>query len=232
MLQFKGNNLIAFSHTLSKLHKSALPNAIRFTLTDAAKDVKVKTLQKHSKKEFDIKNDRFFKALSGYQQATGWDIGKMKSTVGMIKGKNSKATASTQVGKQQYSGTVPHRAYIGAEEQRNAKGLLKPSYKRLTNIKPIVFDGGNYIKKAIEAKSEGKPLLVKVNNKGVLAKVKKIRKKSDKPVETEVIASYEKGRSVKLKTRHPFLINAMIESGKKLDNFYIKNAKRQIERLR
>lgn len=234
MLHFKGDKLIDFSLKLSKMHRSALPNAVRFSLTDAAKDVKFKTLSKHANKEFDVKKASFFRAFSRFKPAQGWNISAMQSTAGMVKGtpKNSKSVASTEIGKQQFAGIVPNRAYIGAKEQRTSKGLLKSSYAKLLSIKPVVFNGDNYFEKAIEAKKAKKPLLVKKNNRGVLVKVKKIKKKKAKPIETEPIASYEKGRKADLKTKHPFVINAGLESARKMNSFYIKNARKQIERLR
>ena len=57
MLQFDSDKLIKFSHTLSKIHKSALPNSVRFSLNDAAKDVKFKTIHTHAQKEFDVKKN-------------------------------------------------------------------------------------------------------------------------------------------------------------------------------
>ena len=143
MLQFKGENLINFSHKLSKMHRSALPNAVRFTLTDAAKDVKFNTLAKHAKKEFTVRKPSFFRAFSAYKAASGFNISSMKSTAGMTK-KDSKSVASTEIGKQQYAGTVPNRAYIGTKEQRTSRGLLKKSYKDLTSIKPIVTTKEDY----------------------------------------------------------------------------------------
>lgn len=232
MLEFKGNSLLDFSCKLSKMHKAALPNAVRFSLNDAAKDVKFNTLQKHAKSEFDVRKPTFFKAFSGYKVAEGYDIGKMKSTVGMIKGnpKNPKSKASTQIGEQQSAGNIPNKSYVRAIEQTNNKGLLKPSYSKLVNIKPIVSDS-DFFEKAVQSRKEKKPLLVRKNNKGVLVKVRKISKKTATPITTEPIANYQKNRTVKLKTKHPFLNNASIESGKKLNKFYVKNAKKQIERF-
>lgn len=235
MLQFKGDKLIGFSHTLSKLHKSALPNAVRFSLNDAAKDVKFNTLQKNADKQFDVKKPSFFRAFSRFDLATGYNIGSMKATAGMVKAPNPKSVASTKIAQQQIAGTVTDRAYIGAKEQRKGgteSGLLKASYKKLTDIKPIVTTKDNYFGKAVKAKKENKPLLVKKNNKGILVKIKKIKKKGENPIITEPIASYEKGRSIKLKKKRPFLNNAALQSGKKIDSFFIKNATKQIQRFK
>jgi len=232
MLQFKSDKLIDYSHKLSKIHKSALPNAVRFTLTDAAKDVYFNTLQKHAYKEFDVKKASFFKTFSKYKPAEGWNINNMKATAGMVKGNKPKSVASTEIAKQQYAGTIPNKSYIASDSQRNSKGLLKPSYIRAISVKPIVFSGSNYYKKAIEAKTQNKPLLIKRNNKGVLVKVKRINKGGKEPIKTEILANYESNRSIKLKDVHPFVNNAALESGRKINSFYIKNAEKQIKRIR
>jgi len=222
MLQFKSDKLIDYSHKLSKIHKSALPNAVRFTLTDAAKDVKFNTLQKHANKEFDVKKASFFRAFSAYEPAKGWDIGNMKATVGMIKKGNPKSVASTKVGKQQYAGTIKDRSYIPYENK-------KPKYDK----KPIVTEKKGYFGKAIEADQKKVPLLVKKGKKGYLVKIKRInKKKADNPIVTEIIATYGENRDVKLKQKRPFLNNAALESGRKLNSFYIKNAQTQINRYR
>src|SRR6056297_1290897 len=231
MLQFTSNKLINFSHTLSKIHKAALPNAVRFTLTDAAKDIKFKTLQKSSEQQFDVSKPSFFKKFSGYRAASGYNINNMKATAGMIKGQDSKSVASTKIAAQQTAGIVKDRSYIAAEKQRGKKGTLKKSYLDMIKKAPIVYDGGNYIKSAIEAKQKNKPLLVRKNGKGVLTKVKRINKKNP-IVKTEILAGYEKDRDINLKTKRPFVINAAIESGRKLDSFFIKNAERQINRYK
>lgn len=232
MLHYKGDKLIDFSHTLSKIHKSALPNAIRFSLNDSAKNVKFETLAKHANKQFDVKKPSFFRVFSKYTQANGWNINNMKATVGMIKSPDPKSVASTKIAQQQIAGTITDRAYIPAERQRNAKGLLTATYRKLRNIKPITASKEDYFEKVIEAKKTKKPLLIRKNNKGILVKIKAIKKKQANPIITESIASYEKGRSVKLKRKRPFMNNAAIESGKKIDQYFAKNAKKQIERLR
>lgn len=234
MLQFTSDKLINFSHTLSKIHKAALPNAVRFTLTDAAKDVKFKTLQKHSEQQFDVSKPSFFKKFSGYKAASGYNINNMRATAGMIKAQDTKSVASTKIAAQQTAGIVKDRSYIAAEKQRSKSGVLKRSFITMIQLEPLVYEkgkGGNYIKTAIESKEKRKPLLVRKNGKGYLVKVKSINKKNP-VIKTEILASYEKGRDIKLTRKKPFVINAAKESGNKLNKFFIKNAERQISRYK
>lgn len=239
MLIFKGKDLIDFSFKLSRIHKAALPNAVRFSLNDAAKDVKFNTLQKHAKKEFKQKKPSFFKAFSGHQLASGYDISKMKSTAGMIKEnpksplKNKKSRASTDIREQQTAGTIERKSYMFSKESRGSKGLVKKSAITFLNKKPIVSKNKKtFIFYANQANKTKRPLLVKKGRKGILVKVNRVLKRKGFLALTTPIASYEKDRKIKLRTRHPFVNNAAIESGKKLNNFFIKNAKAQLNRFK
>lgn len=235
-LHYKNNNLIKYSFKLDQVHKAALPNAIRFTLNDAAKDVKFNTLLKHAKKQFDVKKPSFFRAFSRFQQAKGFKISQMFSVAGMVKGPNSKSKASTEIGQQQIAGVLYNKSFLAAKNQRTSKGLVKKSYKTVRNIKPISTKKGlNFFADAQRAKESKRPLLIRKNNKGVLVKVNRIRKGSKKRkafVFTTPIASYKRERRIDLRTKRPFLNDAAIESGKKINSFYIKNAEKQIKRFR
>ena len=194
LLKINSDSLVNFTYSLSKMHRAALPNAVRFTLTDIAKDVKIRTLQKHSNRQFDVSKPTFFKRYSGYEPAKGFDIKTMSSKAGMIKGNppNAKSRATTDIGEQQHAGNVKNKSYIPAKNMRTAKGLVKSSYIKEINKKPIVVKsserGRDFIEAAIKAKDEQRPLLVKKNNKGVLRKVSRVAKKGQFPVKSTIIA--------------------------------------------
>lgn len=231
MLEFKSDKLVAYSLKLAKIHRAALPNAIRFSLTDAAKDVKFRTLKKHANIQFDVSQQAFFRAFSGYKPAKGFSIDKMSSVAGMIKGnpKNSKSVASTEIAQQQIAGIVHNKSYIKSSIPNK---VSNSAYRKARTQRPfIVEDGMRYVKKAFDAQKANKPLLVKKNKKGVLVKVGKISKAKGKiKIKTKPIASYKEDRSIDLKKQKPFVNNAAVESGKLLNTFFIKNAKKQIQR--
>lgn len=232
MIIYEGKNIIDYSHKLSKMHKSALPNTVRFTLNDLAKDVKTKTLQEESKEQFEVRKPTFFKRYSGFQQAGGYNIARMKSTVGMVKGADSKSVASTQIGEQQTAGTVENKSYLPSENMRTSKGLVKKKYLDEIKKRPIKTNGKNYAKNWAKAKKSGRTLLVVKNGRGVVVvSTRKLKRKTNN-LQTRLIASYKKNRNIDLTTKKPFLNNAAIKSGQKMEMFYIRNAKRQIERLR
>jgi len=240
MLNYKGDALIDFSHKLSKLHRAALPNAVRFTLTDVAKDVKFRTLKKHANLQFDVKKQSFFR-LSAYKSASGVNISKMSSIAGMIKSQDSKSTASTEIGQQQFAGVVHNKSYMAkvkGEESKGvtSRGLSNKKYKDARNKTPIIAEKGKmFFPNAKKAKETKRPLLVKKGKKGYLVKVSKIRKakgnKYRKEVVTQIIGGFRAGRKIDLKKNKPFVNNAAIESGGLLNAKFIKNAEKQIQRF-
>ncbi len=236
-LEFKSDKLIAFSLKLTKIHRAALPNAIRFALTDSAKDVKFRTLKKQANKSFAVKKQTFFRKFSGYTPAKGFNISKMQSVAGMIKGtpKNSKSVASTEIAQQQIAGTLHHKTFMASQNQRTSKGLVKSAYLKEREKTPIVTKKGKlFFADAKRAKETKRPLLVKKNNKGILVKVGKIRKSKTEKFKREIvttpIASYRKGRKINLTDAKPFVNMAAIESAKILNMNFIKHAEKQVAR--
>jgi len=232
MIIYEGKNIVNFSHKLSKLHKSALPNTVRFTLTDLAKDVKTKTLLESSGEQFELRRPSFFKKFSRFNPATGFNINTMVSTVGMVKGSDSKSVASTQIGEQQTAGDVENKSYLPTPNMRTSKGLKKKKYLDEIRKRPIKTNGKNYVKNWNKAKNSGRTLLVVKNGRGVVVMPTRKLKRKKNNLQTKLIATYEKNRSIDLKQKKPFLNNAMLKSGSKLESIYIKNANRQIQRLR
>lgn len=232
MLSVKSKPILDFSYKLSKMHRSALPNAVRFTLNDVAKEVKKTTLLEESKKQFQVRKPTFFKKFSAWEGASGYDTNRMQSKVGMIKGNDSKSTASTQIGAQQFAGKVPKKAILPAENMRNGKGLVKPSYKRERKKKPIIAGKGKEFNESFhEAKKQNRPLLIEKNGKGVIAKAGMVLKRKINPLKLKIIASYEKGREINLKDKKPFVNNAATKSSKNMNSYFIKNANKQIEKF-
>ncbi len=234
MLDFKTDALINYSLKLAKIHRAALPNAVRFTLTDSAKDVKFRTLGKHANKQFDVKKATFFRAFSRFDPAKGNNISKMKSTAGMIH-KSGKSVASTEIGQQQIAGTVLNKSYMAIEKGRTGRGLANAAYKKARKIKPIIAEKGKkFFPNAKKAKESNRPLLVKKNRKGYLVKVNKIRKvkgSKKREVVTTILGGYREDRKINLKKIKPFLNNAALESGKLLNSNFIKNANKQVARF-
>ena len=233
-LEYRGNALIDYSHKLSRIHRAALPNAVRFTLTDVAKDVYFRTLRKNANKQFDVKKQSFFRAFSEYKPASGNNISRMQSTAGMIK--KGKSKVSTEIGQQQFAGVVHNKSFIAIEKGRTGKGLTNKKYRDARKRKPIIAEKGKmFFPNAKKAKDTNSPLIVKKNKRGYFVKVTKIRKakghKFKREVVTQIIGGYKENRKIDLKTNKPFLNNAALESGNLLNAKFIKNAKLQVKRF-
>ena len=233
--------VVAFTNTLEKMHRSALPVAIRGSLNSAAFDVKLKTMPISVKKEFVERNKTFFKANSRVVMARGFNVKSMKSLVGFIemrlKGGNNFAVKDLL--QQEFGGTIKGRSFIPTDEARGGSNskAVRPS-NRLSNVKKIVNASNvsgktpqqRYMKAAMIA-GKGGYVLSNLPNKELL-QIKSIRKVSGATrIKTKAIYSYKYGRSVSVKPTH-FMANASIISGRKIETFFIKEAKRQFERLR
>ena len=87
ILNINNDKTVIFTNTLEKLHRSALPVAIRGALNKAAFDLKQKTMPESADKAFVNRSKNFFKANSRVAMAKGFDIGSMKSVTGFTEGR-------------------------------------------------------------------------------------------------------------------------------------------------
>jgi hypothetical protein len=138
VLDINTNEVVAFTVKLEKLRKSALPNAIRGTLNDAAFDVKTKTMPAQTKAEFINRSPNFFKANSTVDKATGFEINRMRSTVGFVESRlrlNGSNYAVKDLEGQEHSGSLGGKSFIPLDSARAGgyNTLVKPA-NRLSKI--------------------------------------------------------------------------------------------------
>ena len=241
----KADSIIDFTLGLQRINDIALSVAVQNTLNSVVRDTKKRTLNISTNKEFDVKKKSFFKANSGFKtynaKQHGYKINNLVAYVGVTKGKNSKETATEQVGNQQTAKRIK-RSVNPLGEKPKSKSVIDVLSK-----KPVVYDSsksypeGNsiaYIRKSQKALRNKRGLLVTNGNMGALNKVRSI-KKLKKPnkdgrkmlINLKPIASYIKSGHVKLKTRRPFLNNAVIQSSKELmEQVFVKEAEKQFEK--
>lgn len=228
------SDIKAYSEHLKKMHRSNFPIVVRQTLNDMAFDVKKNTLLPSADKEFILRNPSFFKKHSGVKKAVGFDVGSMKSEVG-IKPNNS--TAAKQLTQQELGGRISNRSMIYMDQARVSKSkhkkVRKANYigtKRIVTGNPNRkrSDKSQFIADAIKAKENNLQLLTD----NTLFDVKSIRFRKGKNRKPKIklmpIADFEKGRSVNLKAR-PFLKPASIISYKKANAFFIANAEKRFK---
>jgi hypothetical protein len=235
--------VVAFSRKLEAMHRSALPNAIRGALNKAAFDVKQNTMPHSADKEFIKRSPNFFKANSRVEMATGYSINQMKSTVGFIANGLNNNHAVDELEQQERGGSIKKRSFVPTDIARGGSGVrpVRPG-NRLSSIKKIAnadkVAGKNshekFIKSAVYAGVGGY-----VISNGMLwridglktKKVKVIGRYSATKVKATPIYSFDAGRSVNVKGTG-FMRRASLQSAQKMDDFYIQEAKRQIERLK
>lgn len=218
------------------MKRSALPNAIRNTLNKAAFDVKQRTMPKTAAENFEKRQPNFFKANSRVQMAKGFDINSMQSAVGFtgtnLKGQNNFAVKDLE--QQEYGGSIQKKAFIPMQTARSGGNSrpVRPS-NRLSVITNIVNSnttpGKNKKQQFLNAVKKAGPGGYVIGNKTkkVLWRVESIKKGK---IKMKPLYSYEQNRSVSVKGTG-FMRSASMQSGKRIEDFYIAEAKRQIERL-
>lgn len=140
ILNINSDDLNAHANRLRKMHKSALPNAIRETLSKAALNVKQQTMPKTAKKEFTNRTPNFFKANSSVDFAKGYDVNQMRATVGFIDSKlKNKATnyAIKDLEQQEYGGAIKGRSFIPMDEARTGKSHSK-NVKKINRLETVI----------------------------------------------------------------------------------------------
>jgi hypothetical protein len=258
----KDNELIYYTLSLQKINDVALPIAVQNTLNAMTRDVKTKTLMQSVNKEFDVKKPNFFKANSGYTREkakdSGYNINKMKSEVGITKGKQANEKATEQLPHQQtgkdidrsinpLTGLTTNVAEFenGKFDTSSSKRMPKTLPKSLVDVlskKPEIYDSSGfefskYVRKVGRAKRRGAAFISKAGGRGGVYRVKSMKRfKSGKKkgrinFKMDNIASYERGGKVKLRKLHPFLGNAAIATAnKELFREFKKQAQYQIDR--
>ena len=208
--------IVDFTDKLERIHRAALPNTVRNTLNDLAFDVKKNTLQSTTSRVFTKRRPAFFRAFSGVNKATGFNVKNMTSTVGMLdKG------ASKFMDTQEEGGTLK-RSVIAMDNARISK-----SNKKLVSK-------GNYLKSKAKANIKGK------NKRAWMATVKSNKKgdtfiyngtifKIMSKLKVKPLYSYKKSRVVNIKPTH-FMQKSALLSARQMSTIFAKHAKIQIKK--
>lgn len=241
-ININSDAVVQHTNRLERMHRSALPIAIRDTLNNAAFDVKQNTMPAKASTDFKNRQKNFFKANSRVDKADGFNIASMKSTVGFVEGglKGGNNYAVKDLEQQEHGGKIDKKGFIPtllARAGGNNMGLVKAN-ARLSKIRNIIkaknSPGKNKKERfVIAAAVAGKGGFVLSGN--ILFRIdtaprSNIRSGATKFKSTAVY-SFKKGRSVNVRPTH-FMEEASEQTQRKMDNFFIKNAERQINRLR
>lgn len=242
----KSNELIDFTLRLQKINSVALPFAMQNALNAVARDVKKRTLDISVNKEFNVKRKTFFRANSAFKpykaKQFNYNINRLRSEVGITKGKKPNDKATEQVGHQQTAKSIKRGINPLGDKPQTKKVIdilnKKPEFVEYNdNDEQRVF---KYIRGASRAKRRNAALVI-TSSKGTgsVHQVKAFRKRKptkNNPnksiIKLKNIASYHKGGKIKLKKKAPFLNNAALKSTKEtLNKEFIKAAEKQIERV-
>lgn len=208
---------IKLSAKLGKLHRSALPVAVRGTLNDAAFETK-KNIPQIASSKFTTRNKSFFRAFSSVQTARGFNIDSMQAVAGINPAKGSLVAEGLE--KQETGGIIKTRKLIPHD-----KGRVSGSYaKRLR--KKHRFENIKIAKAGRKRKSSSKYLLIKKGGKGTVFEIRKVRKKQ----KLTPVYSYQNKTTSSL-TSTPFMRPATMIARNKMLVFYKKQAERQFKRL-
>lgn len=227
---------VKYTNILEKMNRSALPAAVRGTLNGAAFDVKQNTMPAEANKEFVNRSPNFFKANSKVSKATGWEISEMKAIVGFSPTSSRGADlAVNELTQQEYGGEIKSRSFIAMAPARGGSSVkpVRPG-NRLSRIRNLVDSSkmpGKSLKQQFiaAANKAGKGGFVLGNTPRKT--VWKIESVGRGGIKKKAMFSYVENRSVRVEGTG-FMRAASLESANKIDNLYIREAERQIQRLK
>ena len=254
-LNLDASRVVQFVDTLERMKKSALPRAVKETLSKTALDVKQRSMPKSAQKAFTIRRSNFFKANSSVDFAKGSNIATMKSTVGFIEGKlqGDKNFAVKDLEQQEYGGRIKGRKFIPMDTARVGKSReksVKRSVPKLKELKSLGIiwandrvQGGRrraktkkqrWVRAAFRAGVGG---FVAGNMKQGRVTVRRIDSISSSistrqlQIKSTPVYSYKKGGIRPVKSRG-FMRRATMDSGSTVMNdIFINEARKQIEYL-
>ena len=216
---------VVMTNKLEKLHRSALPVAVRQTLNRAAFDVKQITLLSTAKNTFEERRKNFFKAKSKVVKAKGFSITAMFSQVGFFGAETNQAVDDLE--KQERGGKIGGRSFIPMDTARVSKSNKKSVSKknRIRNIRAI---------DRIRSKKDFHKVVHRVGSgghivyKGTLFEIKSIKGRNIKLLP---IYSFQKGREAKVKATH-FMRRSTNLTVKKMPFIFEREGMKQIKRLK
>lgn len=244
------DELVAYTAKLEKLHRSSFPYAVRTALNSAAFDVKQNTLLKSADRNFQKRRNNFFKANSHVNMAKGWDIDQMRSEIGMVplQGDNY---AVDDLEQQEYGGKIKGKSFIPLDKSRTGKSYKKmvKAATRISKIENLVIASKIRSRKtksgtSVSVSSKGEKFVVAVHvagrggfvmdsykSKQIVWRVNSLNKTRGGSFKLTPLFSYEKGRSIDIDKPKYFMKEAATETSKKIADFYIEEAERQINKV-
>lgn len=247
--------VVAYTNKLEKLRKSALPNAVRETLSKAALDVKQRTMPATAKKQFVNRSKNFFKAFSRVEFAKGKNMAAMRSVVGFTESglRGGRNESVKDLDKQEHGGKIGGKSFIPMDEARVGKSpsRMVRIANRISGIDSIVKAYGSrgkgkrkvaakkqrWIRAAFMAKKmHGNAAFVLGNPKAGRMTLRRIDSISSNAltrkleIKSTPVYSFKKGRSVSVKSTG-FMKRASMDTATNMDLIFISEARKEIQRV-
>ena len=237
------DSAIQLSAKLERLHKSAFPSAVRNTLNATAFDAK-KNIPKVSKKIFITRQASFFRRFSTVKKAEGFNMNKMKSTVG-INASLDKKVADNLVS-QEFGGKVNSKKLIPHNNARVGRSLNKrvSAANRFNKVK--IHDasrafknakgsrGSRFIAAVMSTAKSGKPhMMIKSGDKGMVYELKSVsqsRKTRKVNFKIKKLYSVRSNNSHNVKSTK-FMKRSVDIASRKMNGFYKNNAEFQFKKF-
>lgn len=240
ILNINSDASVIYTNKLEKLHKSALPVAIRGALNDTAFTMKMDTMPKYAKSIFTQRSPNFWKANSRVNKAEGFDIKTMVSTVGFVSSGLHNSTTNYSVKdleQQEHGGVIKGRSFKPLPGARISNSGLKNvrANNRIASIKDLVNsadsrgvnDKQKFIKASVHAGVGGYVLGGKV-----LWRVTSIsRVKGNIIFKREKLFSFQEQGVAKINKATHFMQKSALIVRPMMEEFYAKQAIRQIKKL-
>lgn len=245
------SELVEFTNKLEKMHKSALPSAVRNTLNGAAFRIKgsknssnAPTLEAQADKAFVRRNRGFFKASSSIQLAKGFNIDQMQSVVGFTDKRLKGYTQPVKnLEKQEHGGQIPGRSFVPLRTSRTGRSKKRKVKKKnqLSSINQVInardikgrSDAEKFIRAALMAGKGGYVLGTEdAEGHRYMMRIESIKRKGpDNVVNSTPLYGYEEGNKVSV-DRTNFFKKATNQAAKDLEKLFRENAEYQIKKLK
>lgn len=240
------SEVVVLTNKLEKLHRSALPLAVRGALNGTAFRMKQKTLIETTNRVFTNRAKTFFKANSTVKRADGWNVDSMYSEVAMtsnkLRGGNNYAVQD--LWQQEKGGNIGGRSFIPISSGARVSGRYQKNVKSKKRIGIIsqVIDARNskgknnkekFVKASIAAGVGGFVMSADTISTGarIVYEIRSIKKVGGRTVVKQIpVYSYLKGRLVKVNGTG-FMQLSATKAAKNLPSLYQREAERQIKRL-
>jgi hypothetical protein len=215
------SEVVELTNKLEKMHRSAMPVAVRGSLNDAAFDMKKNQVEQVFKSRFTTRKKNFIRSHTVANKSKNtFNINEMKSEVGVIKGKSD---AGDQLEKQEFGGTIANRDFIPMDPARIGKNKKK-LVSRKNYLKAVKVKKAKNLVRAAAKAGKGNHILYNYT----LFQVKGIRNTRRKTkLRLLPIYSFKSGRNVQI-SKQPFLKPAGENSAKKIPDFFIQRAKNKL----